>query len=161
MPLLHTPTSLRILWNIIYHFRWIVWLNLLCSHRISWASGTSWIYLSYCLIFMSIKITFYIQPHLWFRSCCLSFDPRISSSSFLCKILFSNHYTSCLWFRNCSPLTTPLSIMNIINTILNIFLFLILFLAISLAYKWTQKGLEWAKYGIWFKINDFDSLDYG
>ena len=64
--------------------------------------------------FTSIKIPFHIQPPLWLRSCCLSFDPRISSSSFLYKIIFSSHYISFLWFRNCTPLSTPLSIMNVI-----------------------------------------------
>lgn len=66
--LFHTLTSLRVLQNIIYHIRWILWLNFLCSHRISWITCSYWINFPCCLFFMFIKISFYIQSSLWLSS---------------------------------------------------------------------------------------------
>lgn len=66
--LFHTLTSLRVLQNIIYHIRWILWLNFLCSHRISWITCSYWIKFPCCLFFMFIKISFYTQSSLWLSS---------------------------------------------------------------------------------------------
>ena len=54
----HTSASLRVLQNIIYHFRWSMWLDFLHSHMISWITCIYWI--NFCRLLMSIKISLYI-----------------------------------------------------------------------------------------------------
>lgn len=54
----HTSASLRVLQNIIYHFRWSIWLDFLHSHMISWITCIYWINL--CHLLMPIKISLYI-----------------------------------------------------------------------------------------------------
>ena len=73
---------------------------------------------------------------------------RIRLPTFFHKIFPSSDHIPPFWPRNCSPTAPPLSNPNNRKTVLTMALLLISLLAISLAYKWTQKGLEWAEYGI-------------
>eukprot|EP00069_Balaena_mysticetus_P009233 bmy_20066T0 len=43
--LLHTSTSLRIVQNTFYNFRWGIWINFLHGYRIPWPTWNDWFYI--------------------------------------------------------------------------------------------------------------------
>ena len=68
---LHSTSGYRILWSPIYNCRRSIWLNILCSYRVSWSTRYYWINLFSCMPSTPSFISLHIRPPLWFWSCRL------------------------------------------------------------------------------------------
>lgn len=71
---LHTSTSLRVLWGVLHYLRWSLWLNFLHSDWISRTSCNYWLNFSHSLFPTATTFSFYIKPpfRLWSSSMILT-----------------------------------------------------------------------------------------